>query len=405
MLSFDEATRHPSLFTAIPVFGTMLLIRYAQEREPVTALLASRPFVAAGLISYSLYLWHFSIFAFARMRNEQADSRDKMAWIAVAIALSVVTWLLIERPARNKTLLPRKRLVVTLFLCALALSGAFAYLFASDGASFRVQKFNRLVASDYFKEENGNREYFWTHKGCWLGWDTYDVDDPFRVCKSAETLRERNLIMVVGDSHAAGLVPGLIDAFGADAIIQRVVNGCRPYIDNAKYKKYRTERQKEFCINGFRAAVEDMEALQPSVIMFSGNYKTLDETDFYVSQFNRELNKFRDRVIVVGPLPRGNIVRMLRERFKDDPLHFEIPAWWTPSSSTFKMEAAFKAVVKGEGIAYLSPVDTFCRERQCRVRVDSAPDGIVTWDFVHLTHKASKYLVEKNLDLIRGYLE
>ena len=66
-IMFGDNTPHPSLLTAFPVIGTMLLIRFSSPNEPLTRLLSTKPFVAIGLISYSLYLWHFTLFAFARI--------------------------------------------------------------------------------------------------------------------------------------------------------------------------------------------------------------------------------------------------------------------------------------------------------------------------------------------------
>ena len=61
---------HPGFVTAIPVFATVLYIACAREQQWVTKILASKPFVGIGLISYALYLWHYPIFAFARIRAE-----------------------------------------------------------------------------------------------------------------------------------------------------------------------------------------------------------------------------------------------------------------------------------------------------------------------------------------------
>jgi hypothetical protein len=59
--------------------------------------------VAIGLISYSLYLWHQPIFAIARVRSGYAlPAYETWAYIALAFLLAGLTWLLVERPFRNK---------------------------------------------------------------------------------------------------------------------------------------------------------------------------------------------------------------------------------------------------------------------------------------------------------------
>ena len=69
-------------------------------------MLSSKIFVGTGLISYSLYLWHFPIFAFARVTSflQENDVLIKILLIIITIFLSIFSYFLIERPFRNKKL-------------------------------------------------------------------------------------------------------------------------------------------------------------------------------------------------------------------------------------------------------------------------------------------------------------
>ena len=93
---------HPSLYTLVPVLGVCLIIWFSQKDEIITKILSTKLFVGIGLISYSLYLWHFPIFAFARNKNLTHTDLDKIWLIFLSIILSIITYYFIEQPFRQR---------------------------------------------------------------------------------------------------------------------------------------------------------------------------------------------------------------------------------------------------------------------------------------------------------------
>ncbi len=118
---FNSYTAHPSVHTLIPVTGVMLMIAFASDTEPVGRFLSTRPFVGVGLISYSLYLWHFPIFAFARLQGDFATTSDKLSAILLTVVLSICSYALVEKPFRKRTLVSGQLLVLTLVFGTLSL--------------------------------------------------------------------------------------------------------------------------------------------------------------------------------------------------------------------------------------------------------------------------------------------
>jgi len=139
LLVFKDGIRHPSLITLIPVGATMLLIWFTNGSEPVSRLLGSRPFVAIGLTSYSFYLWHFPIFAFARIQGQASTQLEKGGYIALAFALSCLTYFTIEKPSRNRGSVKTSVFLIAVVSSLLTLAGIELFFYKTNGASFRME--------------------------------------------------------------------------------------------------------------------------------------------------------------------------------------------------------------------------------------------------------------------------
>lgn len=108
MLGFDSTTPLPAL---LPVAGTVAVIACAGPGTLAGRLLGSAPLVGIGLISYSAYLWHQPLFAFARIRSLYDPSPALMlGLVALTLALAWATWAWIEQPFRHRGKAPPRAL-------------------------------------------------------------------------------------------------------------------------------------------------------------------------------------------------------------------------------------------------------------------------------------------------------
>lgn len=146
MVLFTPETVHPSLWTAVPVIGTLLVLLFARRGGRVAGYLTLRPLVFVGLISYSLYLWHQPVYAFARIASfEEPTPFTFVTLAAVSFLLAVLSWRFIEQPFRKKSRLTRGNVflatgAMTAGLASLGLAmhlgqGFPDRLFKTDGAN------------------------------------------------------------------------------------------------------------------------------------------------------------------------------------------------------------------------------------------------------------------------------
>jgi len=119
ILFFNYTTFHPSFFTLSPITGVCLIIWFSNKDEIITKILSTKLFVSIGLISYSLYLWHYPIFSFARITDfAQGNLFKKLLLAIIIVILSIISFYFIERPARKKN----NKFIVIKFLILILIS-------------------------------------------------------------------------------------------------------------------------------------------------------------------------------------------------------------------------------------------------------------------------------------------
>ena len=115
ILIINNNYRNPSIYTLPSVLGTSLVIYFIKESMWIYKILSSKIFVLVGLISYSLYLWHYPIIALMRIFEHNTSKEfNKFIIIIIIFLFSMLSYKIIEKPFRNKLLISDKSLIITI---------------------------------------------------------------------------------------------------------------------------------------------------------------------------------------------------------------------------------------------------------------------------------------------------
>ena len=183
---FNDQMLHPSIYTLSPIVGTSLIIWFSNKDEIITKILSSKIIVGIGLISYSLYLWHYPIFAFARISNLiQGEIYNKLLLGMTILILSIISYKYIEQPFRNKKIDFKKILIFLIsFLCLLVIVNI--KFITSNGYENR---FNKI-----YKKNNLDRNIL--DKKSW-----YFINQLPQKFLS----KNKTKVLIIGDSHSKDL--------------------------------------------------------------------------------------------------------------------------------------------------------------------------------------------------------
>lgn len=263
-------------FGAVPAcLGTALLIvsgatgaSGATGQALCNRLLSLRPMVFVGLVSYSLYLWHWPLIVFLRYYlDREFHFLEALAVVAVSLAVAALSYRFIEAPFRRAAQAPRpvevfagRRAGRTVGL-GLAAGMACAFLGVSmvtDGWAWRLPE-SAVAVDAYSVRPNPFR------RSC-HGVRRIPVDDGD--CTIGQPRADGGYdVLVVGDSHANHFVPGFDKLLKAQGLSGRQLtsSSCPPLYATRIFSGRSTERCKNF-IPAVRQFLDDHDEVRLVVL-------------------------------------------------------------------------------------------------------------------------------------------
>lgn len=223
---FTRKTPHPGLLTALPCLATATLIHIGGGTKStfVSRLLSTRVLVAIGLISYSIYLWHWPLIVFIRYAEVPAPPAIQFAAAALLLGVAVLSWRFVETPFRAQGAFLRQRARIILPATALALAVAGLTISLDQGLAGRFPATVAAVARFY--DYRNLRPY--REGRCFI-----TSKDSLRDYDPATCLRidpKRRNVLLLGDSHAAHLWTALRDRWPGTNFLQATASGCMPLL-------------------------------------------------------------------------------------------------------------------------------------------------------------------------------
>jgi peptidoglycan/LPS O-acetylase OafA/YrhL len=363
--------------TSLASIGAVLLIA-SSERGPSVAgrLLSLRPIVFIGLISYSLYLWHWPLIVFQRTDGllvaDASSTTSALVLIVVSVGVACLSWKFVELPFRSRARDTSKATVFS--ITSTAMVSAFALcgmVLIANGAPFRFPE--RVVAIASYLAYDPSTTF--RSGQCYLSSNRQHLD--VDTCITPDPKRPNYLL--VGDSHAAHLWFGLQSAMPEVNIMQATVGACRPVLEPVSMFDTRA------CPKLMRFVFDDFLAnTKVDKVLLSASWKDED-----IPALSTTLDLLKQKgidVTVLGPIVEYDSA--LPRLLADEILHNKpstASAMRTPG--IHERDRAMSQIVTAKGASYISVYDQVCHNGRC----DEFAEGDIPMQFDagHLTAQGS----------------
>jgi len=223
--TFSRATPFPGLAALLPCTGAALVIAAGEGGLSLGGkFLSLRPLVWIGMISYSLYLWHWPVLVFGHLlANRKLDAIERGGLVVLVFIVSWLSWRFVESPFRKAHVVKAK--VKSWVMGGLATSALFvaagALLYLGNGLPARgpnVGDFEQEAEALQKSPCLARGASLPGVEGCLLG---------------AQTSASRYDVVLWGDSHAAHLAPAFKEISQRLGVTTRQIAkaGCSPIPD------------------------------------------------------------------------------------------------------------------------------------------------------------------------------
>lgn len=381
---FDKTTPFPSLFALAPILGTALILGFSGAKTIAAKLLSTKWVVAIGLISYSAYLWHQPLFAFARLRSTESPSLLVFLILSVAaLLLAYLNWRYVEMPFRNRKKITRGPIFIlsattSLIFMSIGLAGEL-----TEGFPSRLNE----AALSMLKTAKPSPKRSTCHT---MG---EDFLDPAKAC----VYFNNNVTWAsLGDSHTIEPAYALAEqlALKGEGLVHLSFSACQPaLLFNSKepgcsrwleqaLKRVETDSHVKNVLVGFRYSSQlygDHAATYPRPPNYQLRIDKLsaeDSRELYWASFEEILKRLKNsgkKVYVLAPIPElGRPVQqnILAGQFRGDTSsNLGASRAYYDERNKFVLEK-FRTLHWDSHLALIDPTKVLCNEKTCLALLD-----------------------------------
>lgn len=151
MIVFTDTTPFPGVAAILPVGGAVLFISATSASQTwIGKMFSWGPLVWVGLISYSLYLWHWPVLVFMRHVFADMTLAHSLTGVAISFALATIAYQFVETPFRKKSGSPKELKQVLSFavISTVAILACSGSIFGLNGVESRFSSQMSVLADD-----------------------------------------------------------------------------------------------------------------------------------------------------------------------------------------------------------------------------------------------------------------
>ncbi len=272
ILFYSKKTEFPGYNALPPVIGSLLIIWTGiieadiKKVSIIHRFLSIKPLVWIGLISYSLYLWHWPLLSYSKYLSIWDDNIFNRALILlISFIIAVLSFRFIERPFRTKKILKSRRVLFTSILAGMSAIFLFTLSVMNNEG---IMKFNNNNHLRLLSQLTNNQK---------VRHDVNLFPPDFGVLGDSN---QKVKVLFIGDSHCGALAPMLDSKLKDDKISGRYIAASGDPLLNG----FKRSNGNMFYINRLveHISVDDsFSDLTDIVLIARWQYYLYHEPDFY----------------------------------------------------------------------------------------------------------------------------